>query len=342
MTDTPIDLRSDTVTRPTEAMRAAIASADVGDDVYGDDPTVRQLEEMVAAMLGFPAAMFVASGTQSNLCALLTHCQRGEEYLVGQTAHTYKYEGGGAAVLGSIQPQPVKLIDGLRFDLEELAGYVKADDVHFARTKLLTLENTKDGRALPHDYVEEAQQFARDRGLSLHLDGARLWNAAVTDQVAPSLIADGYDSVSVCLSKGLGAPVGSVLVGGDDFILTARRWRKMLGGGMRQAGVIAAGGIYAIEHHVNRLADDHDRAARLALAIADIDGIELVDHATNMVFAKFTGMPANDAAEYLRTKGIIMSPGQIVRFVVHLGIDDEALDRVIAELRALLEAGETH
>ncbi len=337
----PIDLRSDTVTRPTEAMRAAIASADVGDDVYGDDPTVNRLEEMVAELLGFSAAMFVPSGTASNLCALLSHCQRGEEYLVGQTAHTYKYEGGGAAVLGSIQPQPVTLVDGLRFDLDELATYVKADDVHFARTKLLSLENTKDGRTLPHDYVEAAQRFARERGLSLHLDGARLWNAAVADRVEPSLIADGYDSVSVCLSKGLGAPVGSVLVGADDFILDARRWRKMIGGGMRQAGMLAAGGIYAVEHHIDRLADDHRRAAKLAAAIADIDGIELVDHATNMVFARFTGIHPDAAAEHFRSRGITISPGQTVRFVLHLDIDDAALDTVIDELRTLLATAAT-
>ena len=235
-----VDLRSDTVTRPTAAMRAAMAAADVGDDVYGDDPTVNRLEARMAERFGFERALFFASGTQSNLAALMAHCGRGDEYLVGQEAHTYKYEQGGAAVLGSIQPQPLENEPDGTIALERIARAIKPDDSHFARTRLLALENTMGGRVLPVDYLRGATEFAHSRGLRTHLDGARLFNAIVKLEIDEPAAAAGFDSVSVCLSKGLGAPAGSVLLGSSDFIAAARRWRKALGGGMRQAGILAA------------------------------------------------------------------------------------------------------
>lgn len=292
-----IDLRSDTMTRPTTEMRAAMHDAEVGDDVYGEDPTVNALEAYAAELLGKEAGMFVSSGTQSNLCGILAHCQRGDEYLVGQLAHTYKWEGGGAAVLGSVQPQPVEMQADGTMDLAVLASYIKPQPSlnHFAHSKLLALENTHDGKVLPRGYVEQAQQLARNHGLALHLDGARLFNAAVADGVAPRAIAAGFDTVSVCLSKGLGAPVGSVLVGSQDLVHAARRWRKVLGGGMRQAGVIAAAGLYALKHNIDRLADDHRRAAELAAGLAELPGIELIGQATNMVFLTI-GDPAQGSS----------------------------------------------
>ena len=239
------DFRSDTVTRPTPEMRAAMAAAPVGDDVLGDDPTVIALEAEVAELLGFEAAVFVPSGTQSNLVGVMTHCARGDEYIVGQEAHTYRYEAGGAAVLGSVQPQPLNNAADGTIPLPDIEAAIKPDDAHFARTRLIALENTIGGRVLPAGYAAAVREIADAHGLAMHLDGARLWNAAVKQGVPPRTIAQDFDSVSVCLSKGLGAPVGSVLCGGRDFIKEARRWRKMLGGGMRQAGIIAAAGRYA-------------------------------------------------------------------------------------------------
>ena len=243
-----IDLRSDTVTRPSAAMRAEMAAAEVGDDVYGDDPSVNRLQALAAALFGFEAALFAPSGTQTNLIALLVHCGRGDEYIVGQHTHTYKYEGGGAAVLGSIQPQPIcHQADG-SLALADIAAAIKPDDIHFARSRLLTLENTIGGRVIGADYMQAATGLAYRHGLATHLDGARICNAAVQQGISLSAAVQGFDSVSVCLSKGLGAPVGSVLCGSHAFIAQALRWRKMLGGGMRQAGMLAAAGIYALEH----------------------------------------------------------------------------------------------
>jgi len=259
-----IDLRSDTVTRPTPAMRRAMAAAEVGDDVYGDDPTVNRLEATAAERLGFEAALFTCSGTQANLVSIMTHCARGEEYIVGQQAHTYKYEGGGAAVLGSIQPQPLDFEADGTLDLERVARAIKPADFHFARTRLLCLENTQGGKVLPLDYLKRAGEFARARKLRLHLDGARIFNAAVQLGMDVRELTAPFDSVSVCLSKGLGAPVGSMVCGGREFIGEARRWRKVCGGGMRQAGILAAAGLYALDHHVDRLADDHHNAGLLA------------------------------------------------------------------------------
>lgn len=322
-----VDLRSDTVTQPTAGMRAAMAAAVVGDDVYGEDPTVNMLETTLAARLGFAAGLFVPTGTQSNLAALLTHCGRGDEYIAGQMAHTYRFEGGGAAALGGIQPQPVPFAADGSLDLDQVEAAIKPDDFHFARTRLLCLENTQAGKAIGVPYFDAARAMCDRRGLKLHLDGARLFNAAIAFGVEPRTIASRCDSVSLCLSKGLGAPMGSVLLGAYEFIAEARRWRKVLGGGMRQAGIAAAAGLYALDHHVDRLADDHRRAATLASALQQLDFD--AQHATNMVFVDG---PVNMAAltRHLDEAGIrIRGP----RWVLHLDIDDAALDRIIDALR---------
>ena len=331
------DFRSDTVTRPTPGMLAAMTSAPVGDDVWGDDPTVIRLQAVLAERLGYEAGLFVPSGTQSNLIGLMTHCQRGEEYLVGQDAHTYKYEGGGAAVLGSIQPQPVENAADGTLPLDKLKKAVKPDDAHFARTRLLALENTIGGKVLPQAYVDEATAWAHGIGLATHLDGARIWNAAVAIGAEPGVLARGFDSVSVCLSKGLGAPVGSVLLGGKDFIQQAKRWRKMLGGGMRQAGVLAAAGLYALEHNLARLADDHANAARLAAGLAQLPGLK-VETQTNMVFVQVDAAIAADFAAHLNAAGLLVSSvGTAQRWVTHLDVDTAAVDAALGIARAFFE-----
>jgi threonine aldolase len=323
-----IDLRSDTVTRPTAAMRTAMAGAEVGDDVYGEDPTVNRLESLAAERLGFEAALFAPSGTQTNLVALLSHCQRGDEYIVGQQAHTYKYEGGGAAVLGGIQPQPLEFEADGSLNLERVAAAIKPDDFHFARTRLLCLENTMAGRVLPLDYLAAARQFVDHHDLGLHLDGARVFNAAVALGVDVRDITRHFDTVSVCLSKGLGAPVGSVLCGSRVFITEARRWRKVTGGGMRQAGILAAACIHALEHHVKRLAEDHANAARLSRGLAEL-GLEPDGPHTNMVFLPLGVERAERLAGFLSERGIFTSPGARVRLVTHLDLDTYDIDRVL-------------
>jgi threonine aldolase len=336
-----IDLRSDTVTRPTPAMRAAMLDAEVGDDVYGEDPTVNALQRRLADDLGFEAGLFVPSGTQSNLLALMAHCQRGDEYLVGMDAHTYKFEGGGGAVLGSIQPQPiVQAADGT-LPLDRVVAAIKPLDPHFARSRLLALENTWHGRPLPLDYLAAAHDVAREHGLGLHLDGARLFNAAVACGVPARAIAQHFDSVSVCLSKGLGAPVGSVLVGSRALIDPARRWRKVTGGGWRQAGILAAAGLHALDHHVTRLADDHARAARLAQQLDAIDGVDLLGQHTNMVFVD---VPTDRLAEldaHLQAAGIRINIGYLptLRLVTHLDIDDDGVARTAAAFRTFFARG---
>jgi threonine aldolase len=327
-----VDLRSDTVTRPTPGMRAVMAAAPVGDDVFGDDPSVNALEAQAAALLGFEAALFVPSGTQSNLVGVMTHCARGDEYIVGQEAHTYRYEAGGAAVLGSVQPQPILNARDGTLPLDDIEAAVKPDDAHFARSRLIALENTIGGKVLPAGYTRAVRELADRRGLAMHLDGARLWNAAVKQGVAPRDIARGFDSVSVCLSKGLGAPVGSVLCGGRDFIRAARRWRKMLGGGMRQAGILAAAGSYALDHHIARLADDHANAARLAAGLGRHTELDVPPAQTNMVFV---GVPAGIAeafAAHLAADGILITGTTRQRWVTHLDIDTAAVDRAIASV----------
>ncbi|WP_374357200.1 low-specificity L-threonine aldolase [Chitinimonas sp.] len=324
------DFRSDTVTRPNNAMRAAMAAAEVGDDVWGDDPTVIRLQAVAAELLGFEAGLFVPSGTQSNLIGLMCHCQRGDEYLVGQDAHTYKYEGGGAAVLGSIQPQPIENANDGSLPIDKLKKAVKPDDAHFARTRLLALENTIGGKVLPADYVKAATDWAHGIGLATHLDGARIWNAAVASGKTPADIAAGFDSVSVCLSKGLGAPVGSVLLGSRDLIAQGKRWRKMLGGGMRQAGIVAAAGLYALEHNIARLADDHANAARLAAGLAQLPGLT-VSSQTNMVFVQVETSIATAFATHLAEAGLLVSSiGTAQRWVTHLDVDTAAVDAAIS------------
>lgn len=327
-----IDLRSDTVTQPTAAMRAAMLDARVGDDVYGEDPTVNALQQRLAEELGFDAGLFVPTGTQSNLLALLAHCERGDEYIVGMEAHTYKFEGGGAAVLGSIQPQPVMHAEDGTLPLDRVASVIKPIDPHFARTRLLALENTWHGRTLPLQYLHDAHDLARSNGLGIHLDGARLFNAAVACQVPAREIARHFDTVSICLSKGLGAPVGSVLVGSHALIDKARRWRKVCGGGWRQAGILAAAGLHALDHHVERLAQDHARAARLADRLREIAGIYLLGQHTNMVFINVPADRLRALDAHLRDAGIRISIGYMptLRLVTHLDIDDEGIERTVA------------
>jgi threonine aldolase len=325
---TPIDLRSDTVTRPSAGMRAAMAAAEVGDDVYGDDPTVNRLEALAAEKFGFERALFFATGTQSNLAALMTHCARGDEYLVGQDAHTYKYEQGGAAVLGSIQPQPLDNEPDGSIALTRIARAIKPLDIHFARSRVLALENTIGGRVLPMSYVQAATELAHSRGLATHLDGARLFNAVVKLGVDASEAVRGFDSVSVCLSKGLGAPVGSVLLGSRDFVTQARRWRKALGGGMRQAGILAAAGIYALEHHVARLAEDHANAAFLADGLRAL-GFAVEPPQTNILYVNIASAEVQGLARHLAAQGIIASVAEHTRLVTHLDVTRADLQRVI-------------
>ncbi len=328
-----IDLRSDTVTRPTPGMRQAMATAELGDDVFGDDPTVNRLQAFAAELFGFEAALWFPSGTQSNLAALMSHCGRGDEYLVGQEAHTYKYEGGGAAVLGSIQPQPLLNQSDGTIALADLSAAVKPNDAHFAMTRLLALENTISGRVLPPAYVTAALAFVRQQGLASHLDGARLCNAAIALNRSLAATAQGFDSVSVCLSKGLGAPAGSLLLGTKAFLARAHRARKMLGGGMRQVGILAAAGLYALQHQVARLADDHANAALLAAGLREL-GIDVVLAATNMVFVT----PPNGFAEHLIAHGIQVLPGRRLRLVTHLDVDEQAIKRVLAVASRFLRA----
>ena len=332
-----IDLRSDTVSRPSAAMRQAMATAEVGDDVWGDDPTVTELERVAAELLGKEAAVFVPSGTQSNLCALMAHCQRGDEYIVGENAHTYRYEAGGGAVLGSIQPQPVPTLADGSLDLDRVAAAIKPADHHFADSRLLCLENTHDGKVVPLAHQDEAAALARDRGLALHLDGARLWNAAVALGVEPRVVAEPFDTVSVCLSKGLGAPVGSVLVGSPELIERARKWRKMLGGGMRQSGVLAAAGLHALANNIDRLADDHANAARLVEGLGALAGVEVVGHSTNMAFVRFPDGPALAAA--VADDGLLIAEGRpVTRFVTHLDVSADDIETTIEILAKHLAA----
>lgn len=317
-----VDLRSDTVTKPSSAMRDAMMSAEVGDDVYGEDPTVNRLESECATLLGLEAGLFVPSGTQSNLAALLAHCGRGDEYIAGQDAHAYRFEGGGAAAFGGIQPQPLPFRDDGTLDLRDIAAAIKPDDYHFAKTKLICLENTQGGKALDPAYFASVRKFADQHGLKLHLDGARLFNAVVALRRTPRDFGQHCDSVSVCLSKGLGAPAGSVLCGGIGFIKTARRWRKVLGGGMRQAGVLAAAGLHALTYHVERLADDHRRAKTLAEGLRNM-GWSVEQH-TNMVFVHDLD-PAAMVAHM--TKGGVRVSGS--RWVVHMDLDDDDIRHVV-------------
>ena len=358
-----VDLRSDTVTQPTPDMRAAMMAAPLGDDVFGDDPTVNALQEKLAAMLGFEAALFMPTGTQSNLCALMAHCQRGDEYIVGQLAHTYRFEGGGAAVLGSIQPQPLAQDAQGQMVLSDIAAAVKPDDCHFARTRLLCLENTWNGHRMPMEYLAQATGMARDKGLACHLDGARLFNAAVeqaveagpdsasnrllapVDQAQAAIkigaivegvrrITSHFDSVSVCFSKGLGAPVGSALCGSKELIARAYRIRKMAGGGMRQSGFLAAAAIHALDHHLVRLSDDHALAQRLAQGLQGIAGLQVRSAQTNIVFLDVADGRGPDLLAYLKQHGVLATGLIGLRFVTHLDVDAAGIDHTVQCIRA--------
>jgi threonine aldolase len=344
-----VDLRSDTVTQPTLAMREAMMSAPLGDDVFGDDPSVNALQSRIAEMLGFEAALFVPTGTQSNFCAILSHCQRGDEYIVGQMAHCYRWEGGGAAVFGSVQPQPLNHQPDGTLALEEIEAAIKPDDAHFARTRLLALENTLGGKLLPFDYVEAATALARSWGLQRHLDGARLFNAAVaqaaergTDaRTEARRIAGCFDSVSVCFSKGLGAPVGSALCGSREFIARAHRIRKMAGGGMRQSGMLAAAASHALEHHIDRLAQDHALARRLADGLAGIPDLAIEAPQTNLLFVDLAGEARSRSAEllsHLKQKGVLATGLYRLRFATHLDVDAQGIDRAIGAIRSFFRA----
>ena len=341
-----VDLRSDTVTRPTAAMREAMFAAPLGDDVFGDDPSVNALQERVADMLGFEAALFMPTGTQSNLCGLMAHCQRGDEYIVGQSAHTYRYEGGGAAVLGSIQPQPLAQNAAGQMALADIANAIKPDDCHFARTRLLCLENTWNGHPMPMDYLAQATALARKHGLNAHLDGARLFNAAAASAqsgesvaAAARRIASHFDSVSVCFSKGLGAPVGSALCGSKELIARAHRVRKMAGGGMRQSGLLAAAASYALEHHLERLADDHALAQRLALGLQGIDGLQVHSAQTNIVFVDVADGRGPDLLAFLKARGVLATGLIGLRFVTHLDVDAAGIDRAVDAVQAFFSQG---
>jgi threonine aldolase len=346
--NTTVDLRSDTVTKPTEAMRAAMFAAPLGDDVFGDDPSVNDLQDKIAGMLGFEAALFVPTGTQSNLCGVLSHCQRGDEYIVGQMQHCYRWEGGGAAVFGSVQPQPIAHQPDGTLALADIEAAIKPDDPHFARSRLLALENTLGGQLIPQSYIEQATALARRRQLATHLDGARLFNAAVAQAAATGgdaqaearRIARCFDSVSVCFSKGLGTPVGSALCGSKELIARARRIRKMAGGGMRQSGMLAAAATYALDHHVERLAQDHALARRLAQGLAGIEGVQVDAPQTNIVFVDLVG-PARERSAglvpFLADRGVLITGLYRLRFVTHLDVDAAGIERAIAAVREYFE-----
>ncbi|TSA08989.1 MAG: aminotransferase class I/II-fold pyridoxal phosphate-dependent enzyme [Comamonadaceae bacterium] len=367
-----VDLRSDTVTRPTPGMREAMMAAPLGDDVYADDPSVNALQDKIAALLGFEGALFMPTGTQSNLCAILAHCQRGDEYIVGQMAHCYRWEGGGAAVFGSVQPQPLNHQSDGTMTLTEIEAAIKPDDAHHARTRLLALENTFGGKLLPMDYVRQAADLARNKGLARHLDGARLFNAAVAQAqlVGDNPVAAGppqgdhgplggqrstrsgerggnilaearriaqcFDSVSVCFSKGLGAPAGSALCGSRELLARAHRIRKMAGGGMRQSGLLAAAASYALDHQVERMTQDHALARHLAAGLSGIAGLVVEPPQSNMVFVELVGPAKTRAVEllpFLAARGVLASGLYRLRFVTHLDVDAAGIDHALTVLR---------
>ncbi|GAA4350080.1 low-specificity L-threonine aldolase [Variovorax defluvii] len=326
-------------------MRAAMLAAPLGDDVFGDDPSVNALQAKIAELLGFEAALFVPTGTQSNFCAILAHCQRGDEYIVGQMAHCYRWEGGGAAVFGSVQPQPLDHQPDGSLALADIEAAIKPDDAHFARTRLLALENTLGGKLLPMDYMEQATRLAAQRGLARHLDGARLFNAAVAQAAQRGTgaldearrIAQCFDSVSVCFSKGLGAPVGSALCGSRELIARAHRVRKMAGGGMRQAGMLAAAASHALAHHIDRLAEDHALARRLAEGLAGIDALKVEAPQTNLLFVDLMGEAQARSAEllaHLKQQGVLATGLYRLRFATHLDVDAAGVDRAIGAIRS--------
>ena len=344
-----IDLRSDTVTHPTPAMREAMAQAVVGDDVFGEDPTVNRLQEMAAALMGKEAGLFVASGTMGNLVAVLAHCQRGDEVILGTKAHTYLYEAGGISALGSVHSCQIPNQPDGTLALDAIEAAIRPDDAHHPITRLITLENTHNrcgGVALTPEYTRSVSDLARRRGLRLHLDGARIFNAAVVQGVSARDLAGMADSVTFCLSKGLSAPVGSVLCGSREFIHQAHRMRKQLGGGMRQAGVLAAAGIVALEQMVDRLAEDHQRARRLAAGLAELPGLVLDPGSpfTNMIFCELAPdvpLDSVQAAGKLAQRGVRVGATGARRFrlVAHYWIDDQAVAATVAAFAEVLSEG---
>ena len=343
-----IDLRSDTVTHPTPQMRAAMAEAEVGDDVYGEDPTINRLEEMSAVLLGKEAGLLIPSGTMGNLSAILVHCGRGDEAILGHLSHTFLYEAGGAAALGGVNPHLITNQPDGTMKLDEIEGAVRSDDPHFPISRLVVLENTHNrcgGVALTLEYTNAVADLAHQNGLQLHLDGARIFNAAAALEVEALELAAPVDSVTFCLSKGLGAPVGSVLCGTVEFIAKARRMRKQLGGGMRQAGVLAAAGIVALETMIARLPDDHRRASLLAKGLAGIPGLELDPGTTftNMIFLTLGDLikvPASEVAEQLKQRDILVgvTAKNRLRLVTHYMIDDAGVNSAISAFREILQS----
>jgi len=342
-----IDLRSDTVTLPTPAMREAVYHAELGDDVFSEDPTTNRLEEMAAERMGKEAALLVASGTMGNLVCTLTHCRRGEEVILGDRSHTFLYEAGGMSTLGGIHPHTLSNQPDGTMRLEDIEGAIRGDNVHFPRTRLICLENTHNrcsGSALTPEYIDSVSALAKEHGLSVHLDGARIFNAAVALGVDVKKLTANVDSLSFCLSKGLSAPVGSVVCGSSEFIAEARRARKVLGGGMRQAGVIAAAGITALEEMVDRLAEDHENARRLAEGVSRISGlsIELAKVQTNIIYFELDEdrMTPKELVTELDKKEVkLLSVGaRRLRAVTHYGISAEDIDLTVKALGEVMKA----
>jgi threonine aldolase len=339
-----IDLRSDTVTLPSPEMRRAMANADLGDDVFGEDPTVNRLQEMAAEMLGKEAALLVTSGTQGNLVAMLTHCQRGDEVILGEASHSVIFEVGGASALGGLIMKTVRNDAGGRLNLGDVRAAMRPPNDHFARTGLICVENTHNqcgGVVLKEEDLSAVRDLADQRGLPVHMDGARLFNAAVALGVPVARLAAYADSVTFCLSKGLGCPVGSVLCGSREFIAEARRYRKMLGGGMRQAGVIAAAGVYALETMVERLAEDHENAQLAAEGLAQISGIELAPPPqTNLIYFALEGWDLGDFVPRLAEAGVLcFEEGGRIRWVTHFGIERADIKEALARIRAVIGTG---
>lgn len=326
-----IDYRSDTMTRPSEQMKEFMMRAPVGDDVWGEDPTIAQFQEEVAELLGKESALFFPTATQTNLAGVMAHCQRGEEYIVGQEAHCYKWEAGGAAVLGSVQPQPIDLEDDGTLNLEKVKGAIKPDDPHHAVTKLLCIENTQAGKVLPIDYIRETCSFCDEHGLGLHMDGARVFNAAVALGVSVRDITKYANTITLCLSKGLGCPAGAVLVGDDNLIKKAYRWRKMLGGAFRQGGILAAAGQYALKNHIDGLSQDHENARVLAEGIRAMDDPRILVNyqATNMLSVSITD---TSLIAFAKEKDILFPNGKTLRLVTHRDISEEDIQSTLTML----------
>jgi threonine aldolase len=331
-----IDLRSDTVTKPTPAMREAMKNAEVGDDVYGDDPTVNALEQKGAELLGKEAALFLPSSTMSNLIAMYAQSARGDEIILGQDYHIYAHEAGGTSIVGGTFPCPLPVGEDGGLDPKDIENAIKPNDSHYPISRILSLENTVSGQAVPLKRLDACLDVADKFELRKHLDGARLFNAAIKLGLDAATIAERFHTVNICLSKGLGTPVGALLIGDKETIARARRARKFLGGGMRQAGILAAAGIHALDHHIERMADDHARAKKLASALSKIERIKTThqDNQTNMVFIDVAPEDAEKLQAHMAQNGIIMAGGTQIRLVTHLDIDDEALERVISAFQS--------